>query len=187
MAKEYAPLPRSSLELESAVHDSDVKPALHSTSRSWKTYALALSLLADILLAVLYGHVVAIWEEGPESHSQSPHLHQGIMSDNSAGLSKQPTNDIPFQWWSAYSSPNATDDDAVDNAWDAIAKDFGLVAVDHNRAKKIGAPSTMDLPSDPTKGIYVVGRSVSLPALPGKPATTTVEALDEYLAYQCFR
>lgn len=81
MATEYAPLPRSSLELESAVHDSNVKPASHSTLWSWKTYALALSLLADILLTVLCGHFVAIWEEKPESRSQSPFLHQGNKSD----------------------------------------------------------------------------------------------------------
>ena len=82
-----------------------------------------------------------------------------------AGLSKQPIKDIPFQWWSAYSSPNATDDEVVDNAWDAIAKDFGVVAVDHKTAKRIGAPSTMDLPSDPTKGIYVVEAYHSLHCL----------------------
>ena len=81
MAKEYAPLPRSSLELESAVRDSDIKPISYSTFRSWKTYGLALSLLANILLALLYGHVVVIWEEESESHSQSPHLRQGIKSD----------------------------------------------------------------------------------------------------------
>ena len=81
MAKEYAPLPRSSLELESAIHDSEVRPASHSTFRNWKPYALALSLLANILLALLYGHIVAIWEENPESHSQSSHLHHGIRFD----------------------------------------------------------------------------------------------------------
>lgn len=100
-----------------------------------------------------------------------------------AGLSKQPIKDIPFRWWSAYSSPNATDDEVVDNAWDAIAKDFGVVAVDHKTAKKIGAPSTMDLPSDPTKGIYVVEAYHSLHCLVSllpKP----LETLDDYPAYR---
>ena len=71
-------------------------------------------------------------------------------------MANQPYRSIPFQWWSTFSSPNATDIQSVDSAWDGIAKDFGLVAVDHEWAEKRGAPPTMDLPSDPTKGIYVV-------------------------------
>ena len=81
MAKEYVPLPRSSLELESAVDGSDVKPGSHSAFRTWKTHALGLSLLANILLALLYGHVLAIWEKEPESHSQSRNLYCCIQSD----------------------------------------------------------------------------------------------------------
>ena len=73
-----------------------------------------------------------------------------------AGLEAQPKRAIAYQWYTAYSTHDAGNTDKVDETWDRIVPEFGYVAVDHRWAEEQGALKTMDLPSDPTKGIYVL-------------------------------
>ena len=61
-----------------------------------------------------------------------------------------------YNWWSKYSSPRLEDTLAVDKAWDDILPAHGIVAVDHAWAAKKGLPETISLPSDPSKGAYII-------------------------------
>ncbi|KAI4126230.1 MAG: hypothetical protein LQ338_003854 [Usnochroma carphineum] len=141
MPDDYTPLPRSSLETVDVEHDTKLGKSPRAFLRKWTTLMLALNLFVSMLLtALLFG----VSQAG------------GNRSESHTGLGTQPLRSIPFQWWTVFSSPNMKDDEAVEIAWDAIPRDFGLVAVDHVWAEKKGAPPTMDLPSNPMKGIYVV-------------------------------
>lgn len=62
-----------------------------------------------------------------------------------------------FQWHSGiYSSKDPSDEQAVDDAWDRIIPAHGIVAVDHEWASSHQLPATMNLPSDHSKGVYII-------------------------------
>ena len=62
-----------------------------------------------------------------------------------------------FQWDSGtYSSKNPDDDGAVNAAWDKIVPAHGIVAVDHQWATTHNLPVSMSLPTDKSKGVYII-------------------------------
>jgi len=62
-----------------------------------------------------------------------------------------------FQWYSSiYSSTETKDDEAVNAAWDKIIPAHGIVAVDHHWAADRNLPASMSLPSDSSKGVYII-------------------------------
>ncbi|KAI9372945.1 hypothetical protein BJX61DRAFT_411850 [Aspergillus egyptiacus] len=64
---------------------------------------------------------------------------------------------IQFQWTTdIYSSADPADSDAVNKAWEEIIPAFGFVAVDHGWAAEHHLPESMSLPSDRSKGVYIV-------------------------------
>ncbi|PCG89964.1 Protein of unknown function DUF3328 [Penicillium occitanis (nom. inval.)] len=72
-------------------------------------------------------------------------------------LTSQDTHWRQFQWYSGiYSSPNPEDEQAVNEAWDRIIAAHGIVAVDHEWAATHQLPDTMNLPSDSSKGVYII-------------------------------
>lgn len=55
-----------------------------------------------------------------------------------------------------YSSIIQEQNAAVDQLWDNILPAHGIVAVDHQWAAERQMPATMNLPSDPSKGVYII-------------------------------
>ncbi|KAL3463240.1 hypothetical protein BJX64DRAFT_287496 [Aspergillus heterothallicus] len=64
---------------------------------------------------------------------------------------------VQFQWTTGvYSSEDPEDADAVNKAWESIVPAYGFVAVDHTWAAEHHLPASMSLPSDSSKGVYIV-------------------------------
>lgn len=61
-----------------------------------------------------------------------------------------------YRWWSKYSSMNEEEVEAVDRNWDQVVPAHGIVAVDHSWAAEHRLPASMDLPSDHSKGVYII-------------------------------
>ncbi|GAD93057.1 hypothetical protein TRV_04086 [Paecilomyces variotii No. 5] len=59
----------------------------------------------------------------------------------------------PFWWNTEYSSANASE---ADELWDAILPSHGFVAMDRAWAKENQWPESMYLPSDKSKGVYLL-------------------------------
>ena len=51
---------------------------------------------------------------------------------------------------------NPQEESAVDELWDGILPAHGIVAVDHQWAAETRIPASMSLPSDPSKGVYII-------------------------------
>ncbi|KAL2818343.1 hypothetical protein BJX63DRAFT_71184 [Aspergillus granulosus] len=64
---------------------------------------------------------------------------------------------VQFQWSTGvYSSEDPDDADAVNQAWADIVPAYGFVAVDHTWAAEHHLPASMSLPSDSSKGVYIL-------------------------------
>ena len=61
-----------------------------------------------------------------------------------------------YTWWSSYSSIIPEKDVVVDKLWDNILPAHGIVAVDHGWAAERHLPATMTLPSNSSKGVYII-------------------------------
>ncbi|OTA65773.1 hypothetical protein K449DRAFT_462875 [Hypoxylon sp. EC38] len=62
-----------------------------------------------------------------------------------------------FHWVSdVYSSKGPGAEEAVNAAWDRIVPAFGFVAVNHTWAAEHNLPASMGLPSDSSKGVYII-------------------------------
>ena len=73
------------------------------------------------------------------------------------GLTSEDTRWKQFQWYtSIYSSDDPADEEAVNAAWDQIVPAHGIVAVDHVWAAEHNLPDSMSLPSDSSKGVYII-------------------------------
>ena len=55
-----------------------------------------------------------------------------------------------------YSSIRPEQNAAVDKLWDDVLPAHGIVAVDHGWAAERRMPATMSLPSDSSKGVYII-------------------------------
>ncbi|TGO31447.1 hypothetical protein BHYA_0782g00030 [Botrytis hyacinthi] len=62
-----------------------------------------------------------------------------------------------FQWnTNLYSSADPQNEDYINAAWDQIVPAFGIVAVDHEWAAEHNLPASMSLPSNASRGVYIV-------------------------------
>jgi len=62
-----------------------------------------------------------------------------------------------FQWnTNIYSTSDEKAAEAINAAWDQIVPAHGIVAVDHQWATEHNLPDSMGLPSDPSKGVYII-------------------------------
>ena len=74
-----------------------------------------------------------------------------------SGLTSEDTRWKQFQWHTnTYSSADPEDDEAVNAAWDQIVPAFGIVAVEHQWAAEHNLPQSMSLPSNSSKGVYII-------------------------------
>ena len=73
------------------------------------------------------------------------------------GLSSEETRWSQFSWHSkVYGSKNPLNDDEVNAAWNNIVPAHGVVAVNHEWAEAHQLPNSMSLPSDASKGVYII-------------------------------
>ncbi|KAF7860757.1 hypothetical protein EAF04_008275 [Stromatinia cepivora] len=85
------------------------------------------------------------FHEGSRAHVQSYELTSGD------------TRWRQFQWHTnIYSSDDPKDSEAISAAWDRIVPAHGFVAVDREWAEEHNLPASMSLPSDSSKGVYVI-------------------------------
>ena len=75
---------------------------------------------------------------------------------NKASIHDSSLKQIPYKWWSNYSSPDPRDAEKVAEAWEAIIPDHGIVAVDHQWAAQRLLPASQDFSGDPSKGLYLL-------------------------------
>jgi len=61
-----------------------------------------------------------------------------------------------YQWWTDYSTRHHQSEELSDKMWDAIVPAHGIVAVDHEWAAAKNLPDSMSMPSDPSKGVYII-------------------------------
>ena len=61
-----------------------------------------------------------------------------------------------YTWWSKFSSMVPEQEPVVDELWDDILPAHGIVAVDHQWAAERKIPASMSLPSDASKGVYII-------------------------------
>ncbi|KAH8653083.1 hypothetical protein BGZ60DRAFT_533278 [Tricladium varicosporioides] len=62
-----------------------------------------------------------------------------------------------FHWnTNIYSSAHEKDETAINDAWSKIVPAHGFVAVDHEWAAQHNLPSSMSLPSNSSKGVYII-------------------------------
>ena len=58
-----------------------------------------------------------------------------------------------FHWWTRYGSQNHTRDTSY---WEAITPSHGFIAINHKQAAIKNWPLSISLPSDPSKGVYML-------------------------------
>lgn len=61
-----------------------------------------------------------------------------------------------YTWWSKYSSMRLDEQPTIEDLWDKITPAHGIVAVEHRWAAEKQLPATINLPSDATKGVYII-------------------------------
>lgn len=79
--------------------------------------------------------------------------------------------------------------DAVDAAWSRIVPAHGIVALDHEWARKIGLSKARNQPGDDTKGVYVLDAYHQIHCLVRKISALPRQLLTPirlYSAQRCF-
>ncbi|KAL4732861.1 hypothetical protein BDV11DRAFT_108919 [Aspergillus similis] len=76
------------------------------------------------------------------------------LSGNAAQAHLLNTISKPFYWTTAYST--VENETIADNLWDRILPSHGFVAIDRTQAKEHNWPESMYLPSDQSKGVYLL-------------------------------
>ena len=151
---EYKPLPEGDDEEQ----ESEGRPTQPPSKQRWKDVLLCILLAATIALAV---PKLFRWTS---ARSDVDHSYRSVPLpfDSASPLTESTvygdTKPIwtRYDWWSPYSSPRASEAAAVDRAWDAILPAHGVVAVDRAWASAQQLPDTIRLPSDDSKGVYIV-------------------------------
>ncbi|KAF4629085.1 hypothetical protein G7Y89_g9065 [Cudoniella acicularis] len=108
------------------------------------------SALVVLVLAVL-GLIVKTIIDGRETCE----INNSAFTFGAIGLESQP-HVHNYSWFTEYSTVLDEDEDYVDKLWDEIIPGHGIVAVNHEWAAQKGFPKSISLPSNDTKGIYVI-------------------------------
>ncbi|KAF2755294.1 hypothetical protein EJ05DRAFT_512826 [Pseudovirgaria hyperparasitica] len=66
------------------------------------------------------------------------------------------SREVRNSWWTRYSAENDGQRPAVDEAWNALRADHGIVALPYEWSKNKGLPSSLILPSDRSKRVYIL-------------------------------
>ncbi|KAF2873319.1 hypothetical protein BDV95DRAFT_592708 [Massariosphaeria phaeospora] len=107
-------------------------------SGSWKSACLLLLLCTNVVTIV-----GLLWSPGGQEGI--PEVYAKVDSIK--------TTWTKFWWWTEYSDSNHT---TTNELWDAILPSHGFVAMDLQWAAGRNWPETMRLPSDPSKGVYLL-------------------------------
>ncbi|KAJ9301008.1 hypothetical protein DTO217A2_7784 [Paecilomyces variotii] len=110
----------------------------------WKLLICGLLLSNLLMLAAFYTN---------RGFSGKEKSHPEAVPTNYAKVDTLDTIWRPFWWNTEYSSTNASE---ADELWDAILPSHGFVAMDRTWAKENQWPESMYLPSDKSKGVYLL-------------------------------
>ncbi|KAI9148253.1 Cyclochlorotine biosynthesis protein R [Paramyrothecium foliicola] len=106
---------------------------------------LAIIGLCVVCAFLTFEHSLRPFGGGPRAHVQGYRLTSNVEHWRQ------------FHWVSdVFSSKDPGAQDAVNAAWDRIVPAFGFVAVNHTWAAEHNLPASMDLPSDDSKGVYII-------------------------------
>ncbi|KAH7082305.1 hypothetical protein FB567DRAFT_581692 [Paraphoma chrysanthemicola] len=75
---------------------------------------------------------------------------------NSLNIDENFSKELPWNTNTLYNPAEKDDRNAIDNAWNAIIPDHGIVALDRAWAEERGLMRSMYLPSNPQKVMYVL-------------------------------
>ena len=146
MEKSYLPLSTSS--------DSDASEDEIYTSPSGTRTARFFSVQNILIFLLIMTNIITIanlsFHYRPRLHTIAPSVS---VSEELAVVDSLPELYTAFHWWTVYGSHNHTRDNAL---WDAINPSHGFIAVDRKDAAARNWPATMYLPSDESKGVYLL-------------------------------
>ncbi|MCJ1308348.1 hypothetical protein MMC25_002001 [Agyrium rufum] len=133
----------TSLSGEKTHYPSHAHAWFISTLQHWKeAVIICLCITCSILISQL---------------AFNPYIEQDVRKVPHYHLTSEDTHWTQFQWnTDVYSSATPTEDEAISTAWDEIIPAYGIVAVDYAWADKHHLPNSMRLPSDPSKGVYII-------------------------------
>ena len=146
MEKSYLPRSTSS--------DSDASEDENYTSPSGTRPARYFSVQNILIFLLIMTNIITIANlsvhSRPRLHTMAPSVS---VSEELAVVDSLPEMYTVFHWWTAYGSRNHTRDNTL---WDAINPSHGFIAVDHKDAAARNWPATVYLPSDESKGVYLL-------------------------------
>lgn len=128
---------------------------------SLKAYSKEIALIVFAISTFILSVILVNQDSQPASQRQSYSTLFSITSDDEnfdllSAASHAHSEWIPYTWWSRYSSADAEKAPIIDQAWDAIIPAHGIVAVDRQWAAEKQLPASMNLPSDSSKGVYII-------------------------------
>ena len=107
-----------------------------------------------VIFLLITTNIITIAKLSVHSRSQLHTMSTTVsVSKELAVVESLPEMFTAFHWWTAYGSHNHTRDNPL---WDAINPSHGFIAVDREEAAAKGWQLTMHLPSDESKGVYLL-------------------------------
>lgn len=146
MEKSYRPLSTSS--------DCDASEDEIYTSPSGTRTAGYFSVQNILIFLLIMTNIITIAKLSVHSRSRLHNIAPSApASEKLAVVDAFPEMYTAFHWWTAYGSHNHTRDDTL---WDAINPSHGFIAIDRKETATKHWRSTMYLPSDESKGVYLL-------------------------------
>ena len=146
MEKSYLPLSTSS-DCDPSEDEIHTNPSGTRTARYFSVQNILIVLLITTNLITITNLSVI---SRPRIHTTAPSVS---VSEELAVVDSLPEMYTSFHWWTAYGSHNHSRDNTL---WDAINPSHGFIAVDRKDAAAKNWQSTMYLPSDESKGVYLL-------------------------------
>lgn len=161
---------KHTLLVEDAEHSVPPKPPYHSMQTHWKTIALVVLALSNLLLlTLLLVPRLSVASKLPASTgvdpdilaqigkpSMSPSIPRCATTDAEppAIVPPLPKKAVQFSWYTPYN--NVENQTASNELWDKISSSHGLIALDRQFAKEKQWLESMPVPGDEGKGLYLL-------------------------------
>jgi hypothetical protein len=166
---------KHTLLVEDAEDAVPPRPLRHSVQTHWKTIALVVLALSNLLLLTLLldarlslaSNLPASTDIDPDFLAQIGKLSSWpsawlsiitciIITDvaSPAIVPPLPKKAVEFSWYTPYN--NVENQTASNELWDKISSSHGLIALDHQFAKENQWLESMPVPGDEGKGLYLL-------------------------------
>ena len=148
----YSPVPNETFDIKNDenLHVSSPKRTVGFTKLViWSLATLSLLLAVSNVIQYNHLHLKSL----NYSYSMSPCFHLSRNTDSKAVADFGPPIPKPFLWRTDYNSDNAT---LSDTLWQALHPAHGVIAMPKTWAVSKQLPTSMDLPSDSSKSVYIL-------------------------------